>query len=77
MYEFETLRFETFKKYFLSSIPVRGRPKLDPELVQLREECKALKRNLNKKDKALAEVSARIVLLKKSQLLWGEKEDDE
>lgn len=68
---------ETFKNDFLSGMPARGRPKLDPELVQLRQECHALKKDLNKKDKALAEVSARIVLLKKSQLLWGEPEDDE
>jgi transposase-like protein len=68
---------ETFKKEFLSGAPGRGRPKLDPEIVQLRTENKALKKDLNHKDKALAEVSARIVLLKKSQLLWGEREDDE
>jgi transposase len=43
----------------------------------LREENKALKKELYKKDKALAEVSARVILLKKSRLLWGEPEDEE
>lgn len=68
---------ETFKKDFLACSSGLGRPKLDPEIVQLRTENKALQKNLNYKDKALAEVSARIVLLKKSQLLWGVREDDE
>lgn len=68
---------ETFKNDFIGSLPSRGRPKLDPEVVQLRHDNKELKRDLNKKDKALAEVSARIVLLKKSRLLWGEPEDEE
>jgi transposase len=68
---------EAFKHELVSGVPSRGRPKLDPELVQLREENKALKKDLYKKDKALAEVSARVILLKKSRLLWGEPEDEE
>lgn len=69
---------ESFKHELLSSsTPSRGRPKLDPEVVQLRKDVKILSRDLNKKDKALAEMSARVILLKKSRLLWGEPEDEE
>ena len=39
-------------------------------------ELKKLKRDLHRKDKALAEVSALLILKKKADLLWGVKEDD-
>ena len=69
---------ETFKNEFLlSSTQFRGRPKLDPEVVELRKNNKELQRDLNKKDRALAEMSARVILLKKSRLLWGDPEDEE
>ena len=54
-----------------------GRPKLDPELVELRAKEKELSRDLKRKDKALAEMAARIILIKKSQLLFGVNEEDE
>ena len=68
---------ETFKNDFITSIPDRGRPKLDPEVVKLRKDNTNLTKDLNKKNRALAEMSARVVLLKKSHLIWGEPEDDE
>jgi transposase len=68
---------DAFKTEFLSSLPSRGRPKLDPEIIDLRNSVKDLTKNLNKKDKALAEMSARVILLKKSHLIWGDREDDE
>ena len=55
----------------------RGRPKLDPEITELRKQNKTLQRDLKRKDKALAEYSARVILLKKSHEIWGTKEDDE
>jgi transposase-like protein len=39
-------------------------------------ELKKLKSDLHRKDKALAEVSALLILKKKADLLWGEEEDD-
>ena len=45
------------------------------ERAQLRAENKALERDLNKKDKALAEVTALLVLKKKADLLWGTGEN--
>ena len=53
-----------------SANPVPG------ETRQLREENKRLKKELRRKDKALAETSALLVLKKKAHLIWGELEDD-
>ena len=44
----------------------RGRPRKDPELAASQKLNKALQRELTRKDKALAELSARIVLQKKN-----------
>lgn len=43
---------------------------------QLEAEVKALKKELRRKDKALAEASALLILKKKVDLIWGEPEDD-
>lgn len=68
---------EQWKQEFYSSQKSAGRPKLDPEIVELRNKEKELSKDLKRKDRALAEMSARIVLLKKSRLIWGDGEDDE
>ena len=39
-------------------------------------EIKQLKKELNRKEKALAETSALLVLKKKANLIWGDNEDD-
>lgn len=66
-----------FKDECIESLKAPGRPQLDPELVKLRNENGALSRDLQRKDKALAEMSARVILLKKSHEIWGAAEDDE
>ena len=43
---------------------------------QVVNENKELKRDLHRKDKALAEVSALLILKKKAELIWGVNEDD-
>ena len=68
---------EEWKQLFYSALKPVGRPKLDPELVELRAKEKELSRDLKRKDKALAEMSARVILLKKSHLLFGVNEEDE
>jgi transposase len=68
---------EQWKEECLSGIKSPGRPKKDAELQRLDMENKELKRDVHRKDKALAEMSARIVLLKKSHLIWGDGEDGE
>ena len=68
---------EEWKESFYSAQKPVGRPKLDPEVVELRSNKKELERDLKRKDKALAEMSARVILLKKSHLLFGVNEEDE
>lgn len=45
------------------------------ELKILRQENKTLKKELNRKDKALAETAALLVLQKKVSAIWGNEED--
>jgi transposase len=45
------------------------------EARQLRAEIKSLNKELRRKDKALAETSALLVLKKKAHLIWGDGED--
>jgi len=48
----------------------------DNNVRQLKKELKNLKKELNRKDKALAETTALLVLKKKVDAIWGDKEDD-
>jgi len=68
---------ESFKNELKSALPSKGRPKLDPEIIELRKANKQLKKDLRRNASALAEQSARIILLKKSHEIWGEPEDEE
>lgn len=43
---------------------------------RIQDEMKQLKHDLNRKDKALAELTALLVLKKKADFLWGDREDD-
>jgi len=54
----------------------RQRGEEEVELRRLREENRRLKKDLQRKEKALAETSALLVLKKKAALIWGEGEDD-
>ena len=68
---------ESFKNSFIEAVATKGRPKLDPEIIALRKENKTLDKDLKRNQKALAEQSARIILLKKSHEIWGTPEEDE
>jgi transposase len=46
------------------------------EVKVLRLENNELKKNLNRKDRALAETTALLVLKKKADAIWGDNEDD-
>ncbi len=46
------------------------------ERKKLKQENKLLQKELNRKDKALSETAALLVLSKKCQAIWGEKEVD-
>ena len=68
---------DKWKQDFYCSQKTTGRPKIDPEIIELRNQEKQLSKDLRRKDRALAEMSARIVLLKKSRLIWGDSEEDD
>ncbi len=68
---------DEWKNDFYKSQASAGRPKIDPEVSELRKSKKELEKNLNRKDKALAEMSARVILLKKSHQIFGDNEDEE
>jgi len=56
-----------------SSTPITKESKAATQ--QMQDEMKQLKRDLNRKDKALAELTALLVLKKKADYLWGDSED--
>lgn len=56
--------------------PSVGRPAKSPEFKELQRELKATKDNLKRKNMALAEVSALLILKKKAQSIWGDIEDE-
>lgn len=60
-----------------ASTPKRGRPRKDPELADAQSKIKLLEKDIRRKDKALAEQTAIVILQKKAQELWGTDEDDE
>ncbi|MCK5710808.1 MAG: transposase [Deltaproteobacteria bacterium] len=70
-------QIEEWKQESMSGLKSAGRPKIDPEVLKLRQEKKSLEKNLLRKDKALAEMSSRVILLKKSHEIFGENEDEE
>ena len=50
--------------------------KRQSELRKLKAENNKLQLELRRKDKALAEASALLVMKKKADLIWGESEED-
>ncbi len=50
--------------------------KKQTDIKNLKNENKALRKELNRKDKALAETAALLVLQKKVNAIWGSSEDD-
>lgn len=68
---------EQWKEESLAALRGPGRPKKDPELAQSQSREKQLQKDLRRKEKALAEMSARVVLLKKSHEIFGGGEEDE
>lgn len=57
--------------------PLRKGRKTDPEMKQIHNELQRLKKELNRKEKALAEAAALLVLKKKVAALWDDSEDEE
>ena len=65
-----------WKYDIVSANTVNNRAKEQVETKTLRQENKALKKELNRKDKALAETAALLVLQKKVNAIWGNGEDN-
>ena len=64
-----------WRSSFLASM---NQPKVNPHKKDERDvEIKELKKNLHKKNAALAEVSALLILQKKANLLWPQPSEDE
>lgn len=57
--------------------PLRKGRKTDPEMKLILNENQRLKKELNRKEKALAEAAALLVLKKKVDALWGDQDDEE
>jgi transposase-like protein len=70
-----THHLDEWKKQILESLGVVTTKKHKAENKLVTNEIKQLKRDLHRKDKALAEVSALLILKKKADLLWGDGED--
>jgi transposase-like protein len=68
---------EEMRKDCLPASNSKGRPKLDPELTNLKKKNKRLESELRRNKDALAEYAARVILLKKSHEIWGTNEEDE
>jgi transposase len=71
-----SFQMQQWKNEFMSDEKSRIKPAAHAELKALRAENKLLKRDLLRKDRALAETTALLVLKKKADLLFGVQEDD-
>ena len=65
-----------WKKDFANGHSSASKAKSQTELKHLKNENKALKKDLSRKEKALAETAALLVLQKKVNTIWGSDEDD-
>jgi len=71
-------QIEEWKQETVLAMKTSSKPyQKDPEVAELRSKEKNLQKELHRKDRALAEMSARVILLKKSRLIWGDAEEDE
>jgi transposase len=73
---FYTHHLEEWKKQILAGLEVPNSKEQKVVDQKAAAEMKKLKSDLNRKDKALAEVTALLILKKKADLLWGDNEDD-
>jgi len=67
---------EQWKLDFTNDNTVNNKVKNHSEVKDLKQENKELKKDLNRKNKALAEAAAILVLQKKVSAIWNSDEDD-
>jgi transposase len=66
-----------WKSEFISSMKTPTKSKIAKSDINSKKMIKSLEREINRKDKALAEASALLILQKKVNLIWGYKDEDE
>ena len=71
-----THHLEEWKKQILAGLQPIDSKENKAEYRQMTAENKELRKELNRKEKALAEASALLILKKKANLIWGDGEDD-
>ena len=71
-----THNLDQWKKDAISAMDLRSTKKQTDKERNLKKENTALKKELSRKEKALAETAALLVLKKKVQEIWGEPEDE-
>jgi len=69
-------QLDTWQKAFMKEDKEANHKKEQEVLKVLRAENKDLKKELHRKEKALAEASALLVLQKKADLIWGKDAED-
>jgi len=67
---------EEWKKTLMEALKSSSRGEEKKGDRKLKAEIKGLKSELYRKEKALAETTALLVLKKKAHLIWGDREDD-
>jgi transposase len=67
---------EQWKLDFIKGSPANNKADTRSEVKTLKHENKTLKKEINRKDRALAETAALLVLQKKVQEIWGRDEDN-
>lgn len=67
---------EIWKKDFIEGTISKKSPEKNSENKALKEEVKKLSKELRRKEKALAEAAALLMLKKKAEDYWGSKEED-
>jgi transposase-like protein len=71
-----THHLDQWKKDAISAMTLKRTKEKTESEKHFKKEIAALKKDLSRKDKALAETAALLVLKKKAQEIWGEPEDD-
>lgn len=71
-----TSHIQEWKQRCLEGMKLTAVKNQSAEVLELKAELKQVQKDLNRKDKALAETTALLILKKKANLIWGDGEED-
>jgi transposase len=71
-----TQQLDQWRQDFLAGAPQGGPQKRSLKESKLKKKVRTLEKDLQRKEKALAEASALLLLKKKADEIWGDPEDD-